>query len=234
MTERVACHTLGKPDVAHAVRHSALDGGLVEVMSPPGSGRVHRRPRRGKHVPPRPALLGGGILPQKCARYAGAPNVRAAVSFEASLALPQVSAHGTDCDRRERGPAILVSLSAADDDFAAIDVHILDAETHALEQAQSTSIHQRRAESVRIVELLQNESDFTRRQDDRYAARTSRRVDSVDGSERREQHMVVQKHERAEGLVLGRGRDVMLHRQRGQKGADVLHAEIPRMPPVVE
>jgi len=71
--------------------------------------------------------------------------VRAPVSLEASLALPQVSAHGTDSEGRQRGPAIFVPLSAANDDLTPIEVHVLDAKADALEDAQPAPVHQYRA-----------------------------------------------------------------------------------------
>src|SRR5438067_1497136 len=100
-------------------------------------------------------------------------------------------------------------------------IEILHAQAQRFEQAQSGPEKKLRDESIRIAELGQQQIDLVARQHHRQAFGTmgthdARNLPGIDL-----EHLLVEKKNRAEGLVLRRGTDMALDRQVRKKSVDL-------------
>jgi hypothetical protein len=67
--------------------HCALYHAFVQMMAAPHAARVRERPRGGKDVPPGPAPVSVGILPQQRLGEPGTSDARFLIAAEVSLAI---------------------------------------------------------------------------------------------------------------------------------------------------
>ena len=105
----------------------------------------------------------------------------------------------------------------------AFEVNILDAEAEALDQAQAGAKDEFGDELVSSGESGDDSQGLFSGEDGRQVMRF---FGSDDGDVRQVyfEHVAVEKEDGAEGLVLGRGGDVFVHSEVGEKGFDLWYA----------
>ena len=130
--------------------------------------------------------------------------------------------------------AVLVSPAAADDDLVGGEVGVLDAEPAPLEHAEAGAVEQAGHEARYAVELLEHGADLVAAEDDGQPLGALGTHDAVEPGKVDLQHVAVQEQEGAQGLVLGRGRDVAAHGQRGEEAGDLWGAHLGRVALAVE
>jgi hypothetical protein len=134
---------------------------------------------------------------------------------------------------RQGHAPVLAALSLPHDELSAVEVHVLHAEPNALGHAQAAAVHQLDAQPVRVLQLAQDRADLALAQHHGQPPWPTRRHDPLDPRERASQDVRIQELERGERLVLRRGRDLILQRQRRQEPRDVRLAELRRVAPPV-
>jgi hypothetical protein len=114
-------------------------------------------------------------------------------------------------DGRQHRDPVLVALAAADHDLVGGEVNVLDAEPAALEHAEAGAVEQAGHETRHAVEPLEQGTDLIAGKDDGQPLRALGAHDAGEPGKVDLQHVAVQEPEGAQGLVLGRGRDVAVH-----------------------
>jgi hypothetical protein len=137
-------------------------------------------------------------------------------------------------DRRQHRDSILVALPTADHDLVAGEVHVLDPQATALEHPEARPVEQAGHEPRHAVQLLKQGADLGAGQDDGQPCGALGAYDAIEPREVHLQHVAVQEQQRAQGLVLGRGRDVAIDSQRGQEPRDLRGAHLGGVALVVE
>src|SRR3982074_2636893 len=89
-------------------------------------------------------------------RHAGRRDVTAHVACERSLLAMQPTCQCAPAGFRERRATVLVPFPTPDQHLAAIEVHILYAEADALAHAQPAAVHERDAQTRRILEARED------------------------------------------------------------------------------
>jgi len=149
------------------------------------------------------------------------------------LQLPlQVAAHRPGWHDHE----VLVPLAAADDDLPARQVHVLDAQLAALQQAEAAAVQEsghQAEDAVGPFDMLEDRRYLRRRQDHGQPFRPSR-PHRVDAAQVDLEHLLVQKQERRERLILRAGRDAIIDGQVSEKLLDLGGAPVTRVPLAVE
>jgi hypothetical protein len=135
---------------------------------------------------------------------------------------------------RNHCDAVFVSLSLANGDLTAFKVQVLDAQTQHFEQPQAATAQQHRNEPLVARQVRHEARNLIHREDDGEPLGATRTNDALNSIERLHQHMLVEKEERGQRLILGGCGDVFLNGQVGQEAIDIVFAELPRVPTVVK
>jgi len=166
MAEGVAGDAFADGGAASGAGDGALECGLVVVVTAALAGLgMGVLARRGEDPLPGPfagggwefVLDGGGELDP-----AGAVGEIALMLFLDSV---EVCAQGLDQYFGEDGGSIDVALAAADEDGAAIEVDVFDAQAKAFEEAKARTIKQGRHETGWAIELFEQGVNFVAAQD---------------------------------------------------------------------
>jgi len=149
------------------------------------------------------------------------------------LQLPfQVAAHRPG----QHDHPVLVPLATADDDLSSRQVHVLDAQLAALQQAEAAAVEEsghQAEDAIGPVHVLQDRRHLRRRQDHGQPFRPPG-PHRVDAAQVDLQHLLVQKEQGVERLVLRAGRDATVDRQVGEELLDLGGAHVTRVPFAVE
>ena len=141
MPKRVATRRLQYTGAAHRRLYCALDCSLVHVVA-------HRTARidilaiavGGKYVLPTPLSRSVGIFVRQRIRQRHARRTRCSLLFESNAQFLQVhSKRMADCPRQHRDP-ILATLRVTNDQFAAFQTYVLDAQPQRFHQTQPAAV----------------------------------------------------------------------------------------------
>ena len=130
---------------------------------------------------------------------------------------------------RQDRDAVLVALARAHDDAVRPEVHVLDPEPGAFEQAQSGAVQQGSHQPGRPSQLADDGSDSLAGQDGGKPLRPPGSDHVVEPRHVLVKHTAVEKHQRVQRLVLGGSRDPALDCQRAQEARDLGRAHLGRM-----
>jgi hypothetical protein len=135
---------------------------------------------------------------------------------------------------RKRRHPIFAAFAITNHNLALGKIDILDAQPHALHQAQSTAIEQLGHELMDTAERVQHPSNLVARQHGREMFGLLG-AHSLDGTlERLLEYLCVQEQQHAQRLILGGGGDMLFYRQVGQKSFDLRQPKIARVALAVE
>src|SRR5712692_9628459 len=104
----------------------------------------------------------------------------------------------------------------------------------ALQQAQARAVQQDRHQPWHAIEPPEDGADLLARQHDRQVLGPLGPDDVVEPRQLDAEHVAIQKQQGAQRLVLGRGRDFVLDRERGQELGDLGGAHLHGMALAVE
>ena len=121
------------------------------------------------------------------------------------------------------GNAFPHPLAFSNGDLAISKIDILDPEPKTFQQAQTASVKEVCHNPVISLQMSENGASFGSRKDDGKLGWAANPLDS-DKFELPIEHLLEEKEERAQSLVLGGRGDVSLHRQISKEGSDLLLA----------
>jgi hypothetical protein len=145
----------------------------------------------------------------------------------------QLVTQGREDGGGEHGDPVLPAFSLADGDLAAVEVQVLHAEGEGFQEPQPAAVEQGRHQPGHALQPVQQSADLLSREDHGEARG---RADAGDGgklTERTPQHVRVEEHERAEGLVLRRGAHAVRFGEVREKCRDFGGAECLGVPHLV-
>jgi hypothetical protein len=134
----------------------------------------------------------------------------------------------------KKGRAVLSPFSVAHDQLLAGEVDVLDAELQRLQDADSGAVDQRRAQVLDAGHSREDGADLAAREDHGQALGAFRMDDSLQPGDLPPQHVLVEKEQRGQRLILGRSAYVPLGRERAQEGGDFRLVQSGGMLAVVE
>lgn len=129
----------------------------------------------------------------------------------------------------QHGEAFAHPFAVANRDVAIAEVDILYPQPQALKEAQATAVEKFPHELIRAVELIKNGARFRSGEYDRNFRRSFHALDVIHEIQLSLEDLLVKKEQRRQRLVLGRGGDMVLHRQTRQEDADFPFAHLFRM-----
>jgi hypothetical protein len=127
---------------------------------------------------------------------------------------------------REHGHAVFVAFTLAIGELILSEISVLDAQAHALHEAQAGALEQACHEKFGSGKVAENGFDFGTGENDRQASGTFRPFDAFDHGQSDVQHIAIEEEEGIEGDVLGGGGDVAYSSKMGEVGADFGNAEV--------
>lgn len=130
--------------------------------------------------------------------------------------------------RQHRHP-VLEALSLAHQDFAASEVHVLNAQSQALHHAHPRTVKQPEDQPRGSVDRPQQALNFFGRQHYGQTLAGLRRLDIIQPGEIGPQHFLVEKQQSALCLILRGCGNPPLHREVGEKRFDLARAHFLRM-----
>jgi hypothetical protein len=235
VAEGVAARALVDAGGPHGVLHGLLHRALVQVVEAEATGGwVGARARRGEDVLPREA---GRRVRHLRAERVGEVDLPAARGELRAVATGHaVELRGEWVARagpQERG-SVARALAATHRDLAAVEVDVLRAQREGFEEAQARAVEELADETEGWLQVVEQRDDL--------AAREHRRevhgaVRAFEAGERRDfelEHLAVEEHQRAEGLVLRRGRGATADREVVEEGRDLWGAELAGVTALVE
>ena len=151
------------------------------------------------------------------------------------LNLQQVNPQGFDQAGGQHGHTVLRSFAIAHYNFQIFKIHIFDSQAHTFHQPQPAAIEQARDQVLHPGHLIQHALYFCFGQHGGQAFG----LPGADGFEIERikflaQHFAVEKEQRAEGLGLRGGSDMLLNGKVGEEGADFGHTHLAGMAFIVE
>jgi len=126
------------------------------------------------------------------------------------------------------------SFSVAHDDLVAHELDVFHAQAHGFHDAHPGAVQERADERMHARQPGEDPSDLLAGQHNWQSRRRLRAFDAIEPRKLDPKDLLVQEQERGLGLVLGRGRNVLVHRQRGQESLDVGGPELGRVPLAME
>jgi len=138
-----------------------------------------------------------------------------------------------DC-RRQHRPAVLVALAASNHDQVGAEIHVLHAETTALENAEAGAIEEAGHEPRWAGEPLEHGPHLVAGENDWQSLGSLCAHDVVEPRQVDRQHVTIEEQERAQGLVLGGGGDASLDGEGAQEPRDLGRAQLDGMALAVE
>src|ERR1700687_2838041 len=175
MPKRVRSRRLAQARIPHGLLHRSLKRLIAEVMAAhDAAARVARARGGGKNILPRPLAVRRGILAHKGVRQAHAAASLREVGLvhgaRASQLVPQRCYQASG----KYGHPILAAFAVADDDGAALELDILDSQTHRLEDAHARTVKKAAHQTVRSMQAAQHGGHFRARQDEGQSQASSR------------------------------------------------------------
>ena len=237
--EAVAERVTGRAPVEGGRRGGVADGllqrGLVEVMEHQSTGRkVGAGARRGEEVLPREARRGARHLRTErvgevdlAASHRELGEVQSADSIELcgkSLAGPG----------GKQGRAVVRPLATTDSDLMAIEVDVLHAEGEGLLEAEAGAVEELAEEAEGGLEVVEEGENVAAREDRGEVLGALGALETVERRQVEFEHLAVEEDQRAEGLVLGGGRDAAAQGEVVEEGGDLDGAHLPRVTSLVE
>ncbi len=215
VTEGVAGDSLCDAHRASGVVDGALNRAFVKVVAMLVAGEsVAVCARRGEDELPAPFQWRGWILPDECRRQHSPTIATREIALVKSLHPGEVIAKRLNEQARQNGHAILPPFSGADQQLAAIEVEILDAQMQRLEQAESGSVEESADKVVGVGQCGQQPVDLVGGQDfGKVTARPGGR-DAVNGPHRRAEDVAIEERDRGSRLILGRRAHLRVDRER--------------------
>ena len=131
--------------------------------------------------------------------------------------------------RRQDGDAIFLTLAIAHDDLAVTEVDVFDAEPKTIHQAQTGPVQQLRHQTGGSIHVREHTADFVAGQDDRQTFRSFGTLQFINRAELQFQDLAVEKHQRAESLIVRRRGNFFIHGEVIQEGRDFALAHRLRM-----
>jgi len=113
------------------------------------------------------------------------------------------------------------ALALPDSDFALREVHVLHPQSAAFEQAEPAAVHEGCHEPGGAAEASENGGNLCPGEHLRYVVWPLGAGDLLEAFDVAVEHLTEQEQERAEGLILSRGRDSVGHRQPAQEACHV-------------
>ena len=193
--------------------------------------RIDRQGWRGKQPEPGPGLAGAGIFGIECVWRLDAAALRLAISLPLGACRQQLAVQLRRQRAGQHDHTVLAALGLTHDDEPAGKVDILDAQAHCLHQPHASAIKQLRQHSGDAIFHLGQHPGYLGLGHDRWNARLAGRpIDAIEPRKIDGQDLAVQKQNRAQGLVVGRGRHMALGSQHGQESLDAFCVDVARMP----
>ena len=171
-------------------------------------GRVGVDARRREDPLPGPLAAGVRVLPGEGAGEGHVAGAALEVGEVLALDALQVRAQGRDEPGGQDGHPVLSSLSVADDQLLAGEVHVLDAQAAALQQAEAGPVHQGRHEPRRTAHAAQHGDDLVAGEHHGQALRQAGARHLVEPRQLAAEDLAVEEEKGAERLVLGGGADL--------------------------
>jgi len=131
--------------------------------------------------------------------------------------------------RRQRHRPVLAALARSNHDLTSGQVNVLHSQIQTLAQPKPTTIQQHGNQPRHSVQMIQYPRDLLSRQHDRHVSPLLRPGDTRQGRQRPLEHLPIQEQERAERLVLRRGRHVQMLSKITQERPYLWRAEVPGM-----
>jgi hypothetical protein len=136
--------------------------------------------------------------------------------------------------RRQKGHAVLVTLAAPNHDLVGGEVHVLDAQTCALEEPKSAAVEQDGHKTWRPTHLFENRADLFASEDDRQSLGRASADNPIQPRDILVKDVAIEEEERAECLILRRRTDSFLDGEPGQEARKFGFSEQRRVAPPVE
>jgi len=231
----VAGDALLDPGQAGCLPDGFLQPALVQVMAAhDAAAGVRRQPLRRKDVLPGPLLVGVGVFALQ-----GLGQVDCAIAPGQVVLVQQFHVLEMLLEWRDEAVGqhrypVLQAHDVADDDGAAVELEVLDAQAQALHQPQAAAVEQFGHQPVHARRALDDARCL-------FPGQHGGQPFGLGGTQRAKraiqvlaQHLAVQEQEGAEGLVLRRSGGVLVHGQVSEEGLDFRHSHFLRMAFAVE
>jgi hypothetical protein len=163
----VAADALGELSGDGGVADGALEDGFVEVVSTAFVGdRVEVDACGGEEPLPGPFARSAGVLDAEGVGNLDVAGAAAEIGLVLAAYVLEVGSKRADESDGQRSEAVLFALAVAHANFSSFEVEVFDAESGALEQAQSGAVEERRHEVGGAVKSRQHCCHFRRGEDD--------------------------------------------------------------------
>ena len=186
--------------------------------------RISTNARRWKHELPAPLDRRLWILPLERSRKHNPPEPVGKIALVPSLNLLQMRPQRFLQSIRQHCAPILLALSPADRDLAALEINVLHADLEAFLQPQSRAVEQRRDEPAHTGHLVEDAFHFINGQHDRNANRRRRARHRLNPAWIHAEYVAIQKQNCAQCLVLRRRAHLSLNGEPTQKRGDLTRA----------
>ena len=130
---------------------------------------------------------------------------------------------------RHHGDSWYPAFSSPEAKLAPSEIEILDPEGQTLHQPEAAAVEQHGDQPVGSIELPEDRAYLGGAQNDRHPGPGLSPPHLAQSAQRTVEHCRIKEQKGAEGLGLGRGGDLPLGRQMGEKGGDFGFAEIAGM-----
>jgi hypothetical protein len=217
---------LGESTRPHRLGKGALDNGGVKVVTPFGTGSILVSPGSGKHPLPHQCLGRLGVFATECAGQ----KDRAIASFDIrSMHLPRTfdleskrlaESIGQNC------LAVPATLGPMNDYPAPSEIDVLDPQPECFEQAETAAIKHLRYQSRSADHPPKYQRHLRRRENSGPGVQPAASHELRQGAKILLQYPPIQKQERAQSLVLGRGANPTACRQVTKKGHNIIATEL--------
>lgn len=215
--------------------HHLLNRGLVDVVAYRLAGRRILAVARGREqVLPRQAM-------RRVRHLLGQP-LGQVDRAEAALQIPPVGSFHQQHLRAqllrgaggEQRDPVMAALPSTDHQLVPLQIDVLDAQRHALHQAESAPIEQRGHQVEGRRQVHQHRGYFASREHLRQVLRSLGPIKPLQARHVHLKHSSVQEHQRAKGLVLAGSRGASLSGERVEERGDLLRSHLARVTPLVE
>ena len=204
------------------------------VATQPRPARINRQRGLRKHPEPHPGQGRAGVLAIQRVGHLHARHARGAVGGPLRVGCRQLGAQRPLKRGGQHHDAVFAALALAHHDGAACEIDVLDPQTQAFQQAHAGAVEQLAEQTVVIRQGGQHLRHLVMRQHHRKPGRALRAVDLLHPRHRQAEHLLVQKQQGRQSLLVGGHRHVSICDQPGQEGLDLGAAQISRMAQAVK
>src|SRR5512143_2848138 len=141
---------LGDPGPDHRLAERPLNHRFVQMVPTTRSMLVHHRPSSTENVAPSPLAVRVRVLPHERLAEPRSADAVTPVAPVLGFGSAEMFAQRIDTGLRQRRSAILAPLAVANNDLAAIQVDVFDANTKTFQQTKSAAVHDQRTQSNRV------------------------------------------------------------------------------------